>query len=1559
MDGIHPKFVLSKRFPVHAAIEQLNLHALKDLLSPVSDARFHFGRKLTATDISVLHQACANRAHGQQAVVDIVKLCTALGAPVNDLDVIEQTPLFYAASHCQADKLVPILLKAGSHVNKIRSGDGWTPLFISAMLGRLDIANLLLQAGADPRIEDEGERTAQMVATQYGHHMVADIINSPRDKYRPQFPTQFMDFLKTSAQPDSCTILWDEHLEWKDESGCTLLHISCWTGNMELFKLFCADSSGRKLLALSTSSGLSPLMFAIINGQSDIVEEYLTNRNSKNSIYFNTDIIKETKQTIPHLLFQHCPTVHPKFILKRKDLTSGIMNAVDYHGNTPLLKCAIQNSRDTVRRLLSSKAATERHLLDLSVQNIYGKTALHYLVVNNDKHNARLFLNILEDAGDALNAVDVNDMSPIMYCMAQGHTEVAELLLTHLKSKSKLNLEIADTKGRTLLHLAAEKGNFTFWRLLTSRDDCNQCLRDDEGNTPLMAAAISGQNGMLTAWLATQKNKHTSLMLMTAQNTKGLNLFMLVMLHLEDSVVKMFIETIDLTCCIDQADKDGNNALLHACALEKWEILSHILSDRKLDEVAFDVHQKNKDEYTTLVVVLAAKVKLSRQENNFKIKNDKANENKFHVEGDFLWEIVKLLLGKERDLHGSSPASGKDSGCECLKKQLEWNRTIRTPLPEEVIEEFSKLYRVIIKSKKKPELPPKATKQEPKKTLGVSKFQQQMNDIYNQSEKEKKPNAPNPANGHNTQNGTKSESQEKLLDPKSKANPIEPSKQKTENGRNEHQETNGSNSNGNSKEEVKEDDGPSVEEIRAMWKKKRPEPPAKKEEEFDVNSVLEDLMKKAEKKINDVKVSKSDDEHLRESINEEILWAIQQKKQHEEENISFEETKNLQIDKDNTARKEREEKQKQEKLKEEADKNVKSVKSKDQEALQNLVVAMEKKAETRHAAKISRTNQRSDEERQKGEAQDIEDAMSEEIRWAMEQKEQVAEEKNNQQQIELFKKKKEGEEMQVIKQKAKEELKKKSEVKVKEEQEKLENVQKEAEEKIKKEKEEQRKRDAKIKEEDSNFMKLPKWKRDKIERDSLNKANEEEAKKIQKEKDVKEQKRGKLQEEEEEYKERLEEEMDWARKMKQQQEEEQTLKINKENYLKTVEEKNKEKERQKIMKEEKEKIKRIEIDAFEKIEKTKKEKEIELASWQKQKLARENSEKRKEQEEMDNCLAEELRWAEEIKIQTQKDKEETERKEKENVVEEKRKAEEAKKEEKRQKRKKEEQEILERIENEAIEKLRIQKEEEDKRIKDEQEAWEKMPRWKKEKVLRERKGSLTSDSSRKSSLTGSERNSPLLDSPLEIGRFKSSPSDSSCLNGSTLNEGLNLNVIISKEQKLYNTNDNVSKVLNAAKIDTPEDVKTDKFCEWLEKELKQTNKNGTECSESAKQEHNDELKPPAPFRRKRVPTGDEPDDAVVPITRPNRKSRTGDSFHHEKSPNLGSDKINPDPLVTSALPVATVRSRRGKPEQPEPAIPAGTETGDAVSVGVAVETRPGYSDASTQTDPVPTKDMAV
>ena len=62
-------------------------------------------------------------------------------------------------------------------MNKQRKGDDWSPLFVAAMLGRVEVTLQLLQAGADTRLVDSEEMTADMVARQYGHHMVADIIN--------------------------------------------------------------------------------------------------------------------------------------------------------------------------------------------------------------------------------------------------------------------------------------------------------------------------------------------------------------------------------------------------------------------------------------------------------------------------------------------------------------------------------------------------------------------------------------------------------------------------------------------------------------------------------------------------------------------------------------------------------------------------------------------------------------------------------------------------------------------------------------------------------------------------------------------------------------------------------------------------------------------------------------------------------------------------------------------------------------------------------------------------------------------------------------------------------------------------------------------------------------------------------------------------------------------------------------------------------------------------------------------------------------------------------------
>ena len=63
--------------------------------------------------VSILHQACCARTTARQHWLDIIKVCINLGADVNDVDCIGQTPLFYAVSHCQAKDIVPLLIQAG------------------------------------------------------------------------------------------------------------------------------------------------------------------------------------------------------------------------------------------------------------------------------------------------------------------------------------------------------------------------------------------------------------------------------------------------------------------------------------------------------------------------------------------------------------------------------------------------------------------------------------------------------------------------------------------------------------------------------------------------------------------------------------------------------------------------------------------------------------------------------------------------------------------------------------------------------------------------------------------------------------------------------------------------------------------------------------------------------------------------------------------------------------------------------------------------------------------------------------------------------------------------------------------------------------------------------------------------------------------------------------------------------------------------------------------------------------------------------------------------------
>ena len=150
-----------------------------------------------------------------------------------------------------------------------------------------------------------------------------------------------------------------------------------------------------------------------------MVEEFFMNKSAKKTIDFNV-ILRESKETLVHILFRYLPYVHPKFILKRKDFTINTFNALDSDGNTALLRAASRNNVYTVNHILCSKVVKEGQMLDLGHKNKAGKTLLHYLVENKDEENFRILLDKPELTGLVANIPDNDGKTPMIYCLTKG-----------------------------------------------------------------------------------------------------------------------------------------------------------------------------------------------------------------------------------------------------------------------------------------------------------------------------------------------------------------------------------------------------------------------------------------------------------------------------------------------------------------------------------------------------------------------------------------------------------------------------------------------------------------------------------------------------------------------------------------------------------------------------------------------------------------------------------------------------------------------------------------------------------------------------------------------------------------------------------------------------------------------------------------------------------------------------------------------------------------------------------------------------------------------------------
>jgi len=150
-----------------------------------------------------------------------------------------------------------------------------------------------------------------------------------------------------------------------------------------------------------------------------MVEEFFMNKTAKKCIEFNLTL-KNSQETLLHILLRYLPYVHPKFILKRPDFTKEAFNAIDSEGNTALLRAASRNNAITVFNILNSKCVKENQMLDLKMKNKHGKSLLHYLVENKDEENFRILLDKSELTEEVANIPDKDGKTPMIYCLTKG-----------------------------------------------------------------------------------------------------------------------------------------------------------------------------------------------------------------------------------------------------------------------------------------------------------------------------------------------------------------------------------------------------------------------------------------------------------------------------------------------------------------------------------------------------------------------------------------------------------------------------------------------------------------------------------------------------------------------------------------------------------------------------------------------------------------------------------------------------------------------------------------------------------------------------------------------------------------------------------------------------------------------------------------------------------------------------------------------------------------------------------------------------------------------------------
>ncbi|XP_041352044.1 transient receptor potential cation channel subfamily A member 1 homolog [Gigantopelta aegis] len=407
--------------------------------------------EIAANDLPLLEQLELEVA-GDSCIMYLVKN----GARINARDIYGQTPLHFAAMRGNELAAKDLLGFTGKIEIEAKDKQGITVLHMAAIHNQVEVAQMLIDAGANLRCLDNEDSTPLHHACSEGNEVFVRML------------------FEAAAKTPEGWVMISNMVTDKDVEGSTCLHIAVDNGHYEVAKL-CLEK--RADVNVPRKHYMNPLHLAAISGDIRIVR-LLVEHNAR------IDVLNDEQATALHKAAQFDHTEVVKYLVER----GARINQRDKDNYTPLLLAATYGHVATVELLLTKGA-------DYTVVDKDDKTVI-FLAAEENKLAVLKKLLSYHQVRRLINFSDKYGNDPLHIAAQHGFLEIVQCLLLH-----NADLDSKNEEEQTPLHLAARYGRTNTVREIVKKDKLSINDEDENSNTPLHLAALFGHDNTVAALL--------------------------------------------------------------------------------------------------------------------------------------------------------------------------------------------------------------------------------------------------------------------------------------------------------------------------------------------------------------------------------------------------------------------------------------------------------------------------------------------------------------------------------------------------------------------------------------------------------------------------------------------------------------------------------------------------------------------------------------------------------------------------------------------------------------------------------------------------------------------------------------------------------------------------------------------------------------------------------------------------------------------------------------------------------------------------------------------------